>query len=126
MKITYKKTYLRKNLYLGIVWLAMGIFQLFLMKDQWWLGLGWIVLSLMFIVAFLYQRKQKYITITDDYIKENKPFGKRMKTSEIIDIKYFSEDYIIKSETEEIRINSNYIDEVSLDIVKNKLLTLKN
>ncbi|WP_439151320.1 hypothetical protein [Winogradskyella sp.] len=104
----------------------MGIFQLFLMKDQWWLGLGWIVLSLMFIVAFLYQRKQKYITITDDYIKENKPFGKRMKTSEIIDIKYFSEDYIIKSETEEIRINSNYIDEVSLDIVKNKLLTLKN
>jgi len=92
------------------------------MKDQYWLGLGWIVLAVLFLISFLYKSKKKYITITDQYIKQNLPFGKTIKLEDLESINYFSEEYIIKSETQEIRVNTNLIEEGSQAKLKKILL----
>ena len=125
MEIAYNKKRLQASLYISIVWFLLGALQMILMKDQLWLGFGWIVLAVLFFISFLYKSKKKYITITDHFIKQNSPFGKTIKVSDIKIIKYFSEDYIIKTDTEEIRINTNLIEEKSLDNLHDTLLSVK-
>jgi len=122
MTIGYNKKRLRSNLYISIVWFIIGVIQIGLMKDQYWLGLGWIVLAVLFLISFLYKSKKKYITITDQYIKQNLPFGKTIKLEDLESINYFSEEYIIKSETQEIRVNTNLIEEGSQAKLKKILL----
>lgn len=121
MKIAYKKKHIQHKLNLSLVWFFVGVFQIILMKDQWWLGLGWLILSITFFFVYLYLKREMYLTITNDYIKSNTPFGKPMKFSDIKEISYFSRDYIILSETDELRINTNYIDETSIEYLKDKL-----
>ena len=121
MKIAYKKKHIQKYLYLNIVWFFVGAVQIVLMKDQWWLGLGWIFLAITFFLVYLYQKREMYLTITDDFIKKNMPFGKSIKFSNIKEITYFTQDYIISSETEKLRINISYIDEASIKYLKDKL-----
>jgi len=122
MTIGYNKKRLRSNLYISIVWFIIGVIQIGLMKDQYWLGFGWIVLAVLFLISFLYKSKKKYITITDQYIKQNLPFGKTIKLEDLESINYFSEEYIIKSETQEIRVNTNLIEEGSQAKLKKILL----
>ncbi|MFP4844917.1 hypothetical protein [Winogradskyella sp. PE311] len=118
MKIGYNRKRLRAHLYLSIVWFILGVFQIVIMKDQLWLGFGWLVLAALFIISFLYKSQNKYLTITDQFIKQNIPFGKTIRVSDIKNIKYFSEDYIIKSESKELRINLNLIEPTALEDLK--------
>lgn len=124
MIVPYNKKRLKLNLYLAVVWLMLGIFQMFLMKDQPWLGLGWIALSMIYLAIFIYRKKNHYITISPEFVKQNWPFGKKLRVVEIVDIRYFSQDYIVKTNSEELRINTNLIDEASLDALKDMLLNI--
>ena len=99
-------------------------YQIVLMKKQWWLGLGWILLALISFLSFVYRKKQYYVTINSEFVKLNGPFSKRIKINDIKSISYFAEDYIIKTNTDELRINTNQIEEGDLETLKSKLLNL--
>jgi hypothetical protein len=124
MKFEYSKKGQKHYLYLGVVWLVLGVFQFFLMKEQWWLGLGWILLALLSFLSFVYRKRQYYVTINSEFVKLNWPYSKKIKINDIKSINYFAEDYIIKSDTDELRINTNQIEEGDLETLKSKLLNL--
>jgi hypothetical protein len=124
MKFEYSKRRQKHYLYLGAVWLVLGVLQFFLMKEQWWLGLGWILLALISFLSFVYRKRQYYVTINSEFVKLNWPFSKKIKIGDIKSISYFAEDYIIKSDLDELRINTNQIEEGDLETLKSKLLNI--
>lgn len=122
MKIPYAKRRYQHFMYLGLAWILLGIFQFTLMSNQWWLGLGWIVLGVFSLLIFIYKKSVPYITLDSEFIKKNRPFGKQIKGSDIEDIKYFSEHYVVISKDEELKINLNHIEENQIEELKQKLL----
>lgn len=114
MKIAYKKKYLNGNLFLGVVWLIWFFVGFFEEKELHWIDYGWIVISTMYLGLYFYQKNYKYLTIKNGIISVNAPFGKKLNLTEIKQIKKFVGDYILKTDKEELTIDTQIIDPNSL------------
>ncbi len=109
------------NLILGLmqlVWFFIGI----LAKDEDnWTDYGMIVISIMYLIGYFYQRQNKYLTIENGLKKENRPFGKKIKLTDINQMEKYAGDYILKTEKTKLTINTQIIDPNSLAELKNEL-----
>jgi len=114
MKIGYKKKHLNVNLILGLVWLTWFFVGVFGKEKPNWTDYGWIVISIMYLGLYFYQKNYKYLTIENGIINVNGPFGKKLNLTEIKRIKKFAGDYILKTEKKELTINTQIIDPKSL------------
>ena len=121
MKILYKKKQVKLNLIMGIFWLIYGIVLVVFNEDMNWFDYGWFVFSGIYLIIYFYQKKEKYLTLENGFIKQNWPFGKKMNLNEIKRIRHFAGDYILKSENKELTINIQLIDEESLLELKTEL-----
>jgi hypothetical protein len=73
---------------------------------------------------YFYEKKNQYLTLDAHFLSLNQPFGKKIELSELIQIKKFAGDYILKTAKTELRINTQIIDSKSLselDAELNKL-----
>jgi hypothetical protein len=120
MKIAYRKKYNNINFFFGTIWLATAIIQVNdgLVK---WYDYVWFVLSAVYFAVYFYQKNEKYLTIKNGILKENWPFGKKVKLSEIKKIKVFAGDYIIITDKKEMTINTLIISPNSFEELKNEL-----
>lgn len=110
MKIGYTKRHMKVNLIIGLVWFVW-FFVSVLIKDKLnWIDYGWIVISGLYLSLYFHQRKNKYLTIEDGVIKKNSWFGKKLYLSEIVQIEEFTGNYIVKTDKEELVINTEIID----------------
>ena len=114
MKIEYKKKHLNVNLILGLVWLIWFFVGVFGKEEPNWTDYGWIVISILYLWLYFYQNNYKYLTIENGIINVNGPFGKKLNLSEIKRIKKFAGDYILKTDKNELTINTQIIDPNSL------------
>ena len=114
MKIGYKKKHLNVNLIIGLFWLIWFFVRVFEKNDPNWTDYGWIVISLMYLGLYFYQKNYKYLTIENGIINVNGPFGKKLNLTEIKRIKKFAGDYILKTDKKELTINTQIIDPNSL------------
>ncbi|PJA04971.1 MAG: hypothetical protein COX71_09130 [Flavobacteriales bacterium CG_4_10_14_0_2_um_filter_35_18] len=114
MKIGYKKKHLNVNLIIGLFWLIWFFVRVFEKNDPNWTDYGWIVISLMYLGLYFYQKNYKYLTIENGIINVNGPFGKKLNMTEIKRIKKFAGDYILKTDKKELTINTQIIDPNSL------------
>ena len=114
MKIGYKKKHLNVNLILGLVWLVWFFVGVFGKVEPNWTDYGWIIISIMYLGLYFYQKNYKYLTIKNGIINVNGPFGKKLNLSEIKRIKKFAGDYILKTDRKELTINTQIIDPNSL------------
>jgi len=96
MKIGYKKKHLNVNLIIGLVWLIWFFVRVFEKNEPNWTDYGWIVIFLMYLGLYFYQKNYKYLTIENGIINVNGPFGKKLNLTEIKRIKKFAGDYIRK------------------------------
>ena len=124
MKIGYKKRHLNVNLISGLIWLVWFFVGVFGKEEPNWTDYGWIVISLMYLGMYFYQKNYNYLTIENGFIKQNWPFGKKMNLNEIKGIKHFAGEYILKSELKKIKINIQLINEESLLELKTELKKL--
>jgi len=124
MKIGYKKRHLNVNLIFGLIWLVWFFIGVFGKEEPNWTDYGWIVISLMYLGMYFYQKNYNYLTIENGFIKQNWPFGKKMNLNEIKGIKHFAGEYILKSELKKIKINIQLINEESLLELKTELKKL--
>ena len=124
MKIGYKKRHLNVNLIFGLIWLVWFFIGVFGKEEPNWTDYGWIVISLMYLGMYFYQKNYNYLTIENGFIKQNWPFGKKMKLKEIKGIKHFAGEYILKSELKKMKINIQLINEESLLELKTELKKL--
>ena len=114
MRIEYKKRHLNIFLILGIVMLAIGLLNLNYDRENRWTDYGQIVFAILYLLVFIYQKQNKYLTIKNGILKINGSFGKKVNLTEIKRIKKFAGDYIIKTDKKELTINTQIIDPKSL------------
>lgn len=114
MEIKYKKKPLNVNLISGLFWLIWFFVGVFRKEKTNWTDYGWIIISLMYLGMYFYQRNYKYLTIENGIINVNVPFGKKLILTEIKRIKKFAGDYILKTDKKELTINTQIIDPNSL------------
>ena len=124
MKIGYKKRHLNVNLISGLIWLVWFFVGVFGKEEPNWTDYGWIVISLMYLGMYFYQKNYNYLTIENGFIKQNWPFGKKMNLNEIKRIRHFAGEYILKSELKKMKINIQLINEESLLELKTELKKL--
>ena len=115
MKIRYKKKRLRINLLIVIAWGIPVVLTAFFISQRRWTDYVNIVLFFFYTINFIYEYKNQYLTIADDTITENLLFQtKKMNLNEIIKVKNFAGDYILKTSQKELIINTQIIDPDSL------------
>lgn len=124
MKIGYKKRHLNVNLIFGLFWLLWFFIGVFGKEEPNWTDYGWIVISLMYLGMYFYQKNYNYLTIENGFIKQNWPFGKKMNLNEIKRIRHFAGEYILKSELKKMKINIQLINEESFLELKTELKKL--
>lgn len=124
IKIPYKTKQVRINLILGILWILNGVVQIYLSERNSWPEYFWLFFGVFYLTIYFYQKKRKYISIENGVVKQNWPFGKSIKLSEIKIIRHFSGDFILKSDKKKLTIHINFIDEESLIHLKEVLKSL--
>ncbi|MDC0570572.1 hypothetical protein OAO52_01585 [Flavobacteriaceae bacterium] len=102
------------NLILGLVWIIWFFVGVYENEESNMMTYGWIVMPLIYLGMYIYQRKYSYVSIDNDTIRVNGPLGKQLKLNEIKRIKKFAGDYIIKTDRKEMTINTQIIDSSSL------------
>lgn len=98
------------NLIFGLFWLIWFFIGVFGKEEPNWTDYGWIVISLMYLGMYFYQKNYNYLTIENGIINVNGPFGKKLNLTEIKRIKKFAGDYILKTDNKELTINTQIID----------------
>lgn len=114
MKIGYKKKHLNVNLILGLVWLILFFIRVSRKETPIWTEYVWIVMSLIYLGIYFYQKKHQYLTIKKGIITVNGPFGEKLNLTELKRIKKFAGDYILKTDHQELIIDKQLIDPKSL------------
>jgi len=114
MKIRYKKKLLNFNLFFGIAWSILATIKMIADEPINGFDYAWIGLAVLSIGTYFYEYKNQYITIKNGLIFKNHPFSKKIKLTDIKQIKKFAGDYILKAENQELTINTDIIDKKSL------------
>lgn len=122
MKILYSKKKRKYDLFQGIFWILLFIVGV-LFSDRknifFYLNL---IMGLIHI--YLYLKVKYYLSIENNEIKQNYIFGKKINLSEIISIKHFAGEYILRTDTRKMTINISWVDESSLIDLKGELKKL--
>jgi len=125
MKIKYKNKRFKKHLIFGILWTILGLLNLNYSGGNSWIDYGFLVIAILYWSSYFYEKSNQYLTIDDDSIKKNSIAGKKIYLSDITWIKKFAGDYILKTDTEELTINTEVVDEKSLNEL-NRILSKLN
>jgi hypothetical protein len=118
MEIQYSKKRLNQNLYFGILWLALGSAGAVFTEAANVFNYGYLSLGILYIATYLFEKHKKYLTITEGKISKNSVFPKTIHLSEIKRIKKFDADYIVETNFNQLKINTNWIDKSSLAELK--------
>jgi hypothetical protein len=121
MKIGYKKRHLNINLILGLVWLVWFLLAILLKEEPFWTDYGWLFISIAYLGIYAYQEKYKYLTIENGMIQVNGPVRKKLNLSEVTQIRKFAGDYILKTDSKELTINTQIIETASLTELNKEL-----
>ena len=126
MKIKYKQSRLYTNLIFGLLWMTLGIFAIIEKEKFRWYDMIYIVFGLIYSAQSAYEYYYQHLTLTKDFICQHALFeNKQIKLADIINVKSIAGDYIIKTKTDELYINSNLLDKKSLNQFIEKLKTLE-
>ncbi|WP_319480613.1 hypothetical protein [uncultured Draconibacterium sp.] len=121
MKIQFKRTRLRVNLIIGIVWIVLGTSMTLVNDNIHWTNYGYFILSILYIGFFLHDYLNQYMTIENGTIRKNGLYGhgKQINLNDIICVQRINGDYLLKTNQQEFKINTDLMDKDSLiDLLK--------
>ncbi len=113
MILKFKNKRLRINLGFGIFWIILGVFSLLTKDSVIWTDFGYLVIGILYIGLYLYEMTNQYMTIDNETIKQNGLFGKTINLKDIHRIKKLYGHYTLITKTQELKINTELIDEES-------------
>lgn len=122
MKILYSKKRRKYDLFYSIFCLLIGILSLFFSETNHMFFYLYMPLGL--ISLYRYIKVKYYLIIEKGVLKQNYIFGKKIKLSEIKSIKHFAGEYILRTDTRKMTINTSWIDQSSLVDLKGELTKL--
>lgn len=114
-KIEFKNRLKVINLILAFVWPVLGALRIIIDDNFDWVSYTYMVMGVMYLGVFYLQSKRNYILIKDGIL--TKCFELRTKKiplSEIKSIRKFAGDYKLRSESDELIINTQMLEDESL------------
>ena len=102
------------NLFIGIAWTIFALLTFSYDGETRWMDYGYVVIAILYIGQYIYEYRNQYLTIKNGMIRKNGLFGKKLELEKIVWIKKFAGDYILKTDTRELTINTEWIDEKSI------------
>lgn len=114
MTIPYKKKHVITTLIFGVVWLILGLLNLNYNDENRWFDYGYLVIGLLYMVLYIYQKQVKYLSINHGVLKLHGDFGKKVVLADVKVIKTFAGDYILKTDDKTLTINTQIIDPLAL------------
>ena len=102
------------NLILGLVWISLGI--VYFIEDDTirWNAYVYLLAGIFFLGQYLWDITNQYLTVENGILKRNTVFGKKINLNDITWIKKFGGDYTLKTENQQLKINTELIEEKSL------------
>lgn len=113
IKILYTKKRLRRNLFLGLFWLTLGILSFIFVPGQFF-KYAYTGLAFLYLGGFLFENHYQHLTIHNNVITLHKLKSKKIKLQEIKQVKNISGNIILESDTQKMKINSGLIEKESL------------
>ena len=113
MKIRFTKKRLKHSLIFGIVWLALGTTAVIFNSDNVF-NYGYLIIGFLYFGTYLFENNKQYLTIENGIISKNQLIPKKINLNKINRIKKFAGDYILKTDSTELRINTELIEKKSL------------
>lgn len=123
MKIRYKRKRLKYYLIFGIAWLVFGIAAVTFNPDTIF-NIGFLILGILYLGTYFFENSKQYLTIENGSISKNQLIPKKINLNDIKLIKKFAGDYTLKTDSTEMRINTNLIENTSLDDLETVLENL--
>ena len=111
------------NLIFGILWLVLGTTAIIINSDNIF-NYGYLLIAILHVGTYLFENKKQYLTIENGIISKNHLIPKKINLNEIKRIKKFAGDYLLKTDSTELRIKTELIDEKSLTELKTMLENL--
>jgi hypothetical protein len=108
MKINFTKKQLHLNLIYALLFLITGMPFLFRAPDTWMLVVA-LLLPISFVLKYVYQKKYQYVTIENGSIRKNNLFKKEVQLSAIKTIEKYAGSYILRTNTQKLRIDTTMI-----------------
>jgi|TARA_B110000090_G_C13153511_1_gene358668 hypothetical protein len=108
MKINFTKKQLHLNLIYAFLFLITGMPFLFRAPDTWMLVVA-LLLPISFVLKYVYQKKYQYVTIENGSIRKNNLFKKEVQLSAIKTIEKYAGSYILRTNTQKLRIDTTMI-----------------
>ncbi|MCB0747618.1 MAG: hypothetical protein KDC90_09150 [Ignavibacteriae bacterium] len=127
LKIIYNKTRTSFYFIMGITWSLLGLGYFFSSKHDF-LGYLNLALGLLHFAVSYYSKHYGYLTISNDIIKKRDHpfFNKSIAIKDITGIGKIHGDYVLKTETEKIRIDTSVISVESKKALENFINDLEN
>ena len=102
------------NLILGLVWISLGI--VYFIEDDTirWNAYVYLLAGIFFLGQYLWDITNQYLTVENGILKRNTVFGKKINLNDITWIKKIGGDYTLKTENQQLKINTELIEEKSL------------
>tara|TARA_R110002033_G_scaffold59871_1_gene109765 strand:+ start:56 stop:442 length:387 start_codon:yes stop_codon:yes gene_type:complete len=113
MKIRFTKKRLKHYLIFGILWLVLGTTAVIFNSDNIF-NYGYLIIGILYLGTYLFENNKQYLTIENGIISKNHLIPKKINLNEVKRIKKFAGDYILKTDSTELRINTELIEEKSL------------
>lgn len=113
MKIKFKKKRLKYLMIVGIMWVIFGITAVVFFSDNIF-NYGYLIIGILYFCIFLFEYNKQYLTIENGMISKNHLNSKKILLKDIKGIRKFAGDYKLKTDTDELIIDTNLIEETSL------------
>jgi len=123
MKIRFTKKRLKHYLIFGMLWLVLGTTAVIFNSENVF-NYGYLIIGILYLGTYLFENNNQYLTIENGTISKNHLISKKINLNEIKRIKKFAGDYILKTDSTELRINTELIEEKSLAELNNVLENL--
>ena len=123
MKIHYKKKRLKNAVVFGGIWLILGTLALIFNPDNIF-SYGYLFMGFLYFGTYIFENRIQYLTIENGTISRNSLISKKINLTDIIRIKKFAGDYILKTDNTEFRINTQIIEKESLIALDTELQKL--
>ena len=120
MEIKYNRKSAKNGLIIGILILAVGISSVLFTERT---SILFLVGGLAYIINSIYVLKTNYVTVKDGYLKKNR--GGKIYLDNLIEVKKFAGDYILKTKQTQITIDTNIVDKESLKKLDEFMASLK-
>lgn len=124
MKLAYKNSFLTMHMVIALLFIIILVIQMIVNNKIGWSNLIYFLFAALYTIQYLRQRKKGYLFIENGICKQYTFLSFRKIDLEKVDkIKYFSNNYILISDTEELTINEKFLDSKAIEQLLNVFRT---